>query len=846
MLPSALLHTLKQDATGTLVTRVAFRDLQIQGKGCIGLQYPVTSFRKTPEVIDNDPNHPKGMVNSLPATVAHANLPGGMNSANMSTGPSVSPGGGLQVEIQGAINEIMELKVIDLKDICRSLSLQTTGRKNQLQERINEYIKGSMSIGHIDPWRPKAIRVLIQKIHNKELPLPPYSDVWNTIRAGKLGPGVSNVLQRGTRQQQQMQQPKSLNDSVPFLVSNFYNLIELLRDSTQIIKKTNGRGVNTVKFSLTQNMLRLLLRSNKYRIYFISYENKQYDGKKKLFIDFPYPNEIVFNGRKVADNVRGLKNRPGTAKPADLTPYLKLSTSQLNTLEIVYAFTKIEYRISCYLVEVITPEELLQIVLHRPKISRQHTLNYIKKTISEEDDDLVTTSTVMSLQCPISCTRMKYPAKSRLCKHLQCFDALWYLHSQLQVPVWECPVCQGSTPISNLAISEYVDDILKKCPEDVEQVELSTDGSWVPIQEEAETTSHDHSGKAVPPTGQAIKSEDTGEMSPSAHHHAHNPEHEVISLDSSSENNDEVEDEEQISGPGLSTRQVPTIESEEDGGADSDTPLLELSRKGGTQPVSEPQPQLERTIMSSQPTFTTAPQTQNLSRQLSQPPQTTEPNLPLLQNTQPSSQVSAGTSGLAPRLPDTTSLRNNQSSLLNLSNAPLPPVSQIIPTVNATSTPSYVVPTLTSPRGTVFHQSMNLLGILGPPPKLNQGLLEMQNETGNSPSSNHPPTSSPSFAPPLVSSGPLPSTNGPSTLPGMDRPHHRQGRTATTDVSPFIPRKPYANILPRKRRNSALVSDQNLNELGIEMRNPNANKSHENDENGRGAIDTEFIDLTDD
>ncbi|CAI5174281.1 ANL_HP_G0129460.mRNA.1.CDS.1 [Saccharomyces cerevisiae] len=83
---------------------------------------------------------------------------------------------------------------------------------------------------------------------------------------------------------------------------------------------------------------------------------------------------------------------------------------------------------------------------------------------------LTTTSTIMSLQCPISYTRMKYPSKSINCKHLQCFDALWFLHSQLQIPTWQCPLpsrtldpksynivaSETTTPVTNRVIPEYL------------------------------------------------------------------------------------------------------------------------------------------------------------------------------------------------------------------------------------------------------------------------------------------------------------------------------------------------------------------------------------------------------
>lgn len=85
----------------------------------------------------------------------------------------------------------------------------------------------------------------------------------------------------------------------------------------------------------------------------------------------------------------------------------------------------------------------------------------------------------MSLQCPISYSRMKYPVKSIHCRHLQCFDAQWFIESQRQIPTWQCPVCQKTIHIEDLSICEFVQEIINATDEEVEQVEISKDGSWV-------------------------------------------------------------------------------------------------------------------------------------------------------------------------------------------------------------------------------------------------------------------------------------------------------------------------------------------------------------------------------
>lgn len=435
----------------------------------------------------------------------------------------INSGGGLHHEIEEAIIQMQLLKVSELKAVCRSIELPITGRKAILQERIRAYLKNSCSIGRIDPWRPKTIRILIEKAKLSD-PLPKYEILWQTMRTGAFNHPVATGHQPVSTLQPSSQpraqsiahtthtphntiRPSDLN--VPktagpkgrylhFKESPFYRMKKLIPETAQKINITNVRGACVAKFKFTKADWSLLDSNKKLKLYLFCGAVNSLGSQGNEPIQFPHPNEIRFNNEHIKDNVRGLKNKLGTAKPADLTPYVKPSPQQ-NILEVVYAFTKSEYYTYCYIVEEVSPEEVLQDVLRHPKIIKAATLHYIKRTLSEEEDeDLMTTSTVMSLQCPISYTRMKYPVKSIMCKHLQCYDALWYIYSQIQIPTWQCPVCQIDIDLKDLALCEYVDQILKNSDEDVEQVELSSDGSWVPVLEEkAKPNDHTKSTNTV-------------------------------------------------------------------------------------------------------------------------------------------------------------------------------------------------------------------------------------------------------------------------------------------------------------------------------------------------------------
>ena len=73
-----------------------------------------------------------------------------------------------------------------------------------------------------------------------------------------------------------------------------------------------------------------------------------------------------------------------------------------------------------------------------------------------QDADIVATSTIMSLKCPLSTLRIDMPCRSTVCTHNQCFDALSFLQLQEQAPTWTCPVCNKIVSFEALQVDQYV------------------------------------------------------------------------------------------------------------------------------------------------------------------------------------------------------------------------------------------------------------------------------------------------------------------------------------------------------------------------------------------------------
>jgi E3 SUMO-protein ligase PIAS1 len=63
------------------------------------------------------------------------------------------------------------------------------------------------------------------------------------------------------------------------------------------------------------------------------------EGNGVQEIAFPHQSEIKVNGDEIKANLRGLKNKPGSTRPVDITTFLRLRTSYTNNIEFTYALT---------------------------------------------------------------------------------------------------------------------------------------------------------------------------------------------------------------------------------------------------------------------------------------------------------------------------------------------------------------------------------------------------------------------------------------------------------------------------------------------------------------------------
>lgn len=68
-------------------------------------------------------------------------------------------------------------------------------------------------------------------------------------------------------------------------------------------------------------------------------------------ITFPHQVELKVNLDEVKANLRGLKNKPGTTRPADITNYIRKRSGYPNQIILTYALTQKVFFLMCLLLE---------------------------------------------------------------------------------------------------------------------------------------------------------------------------------------------------------------------------------------------------------------------------------------------------------------------------------------------------------------------------------------------------------------------------------------------------------------------------------------------------------------
>ncbi|KAG9104412.1 SUMO ligase siz1 [Ceratobasidium sp. 370] len=278
------------------------------------------------------------------------------------------------------------------------------------------------------------------------------------------------------------------NRQIRFKPSPFYKVEQPVGQLTtcQENKDASDRRSQSFMFSLSKEQSEKLQVPNKYEVRLYCTSSTHYAPNSftntAVPIEFPPTCEIRVNNRNINANVRGLKKKPGTAPPPNLTPFMSTAPGAVCKVELVYVnnatpFVAKKFYMLAQLVETTSVQE----VVKRLRAGKQRSKEDVKKSMKQAaliDADIEAGPQKMSLKCPASYIRINTPCRSSTCVHPQCFDAENWFSMMEQTTTWACPVCDKTLNTEELIVDMYFDDILKCTPEIVEDVIVEADGEW--------------------------------------------------------------------------------------------------------------------------------------------------------------------------------------------------------------------------------------------------------------------------------------------------------------------------------------------------------------------------------
>ncbi|KAF2004521.1 hypothetical protein P154DRAFT_519386 [Amniculicola lignicola CBS 123094] len=362
----------------------------------------------------------------------------------------------------------------DLKKICKEEGLGVSGVKAQLQTKVMGLIETASQQNDTELLNRLRHRIL----NHGDAPPANYAAPTSPAVAhnGASAAGGFNMASgyRANQGYSPFQQPQ-----VPqyhFRESPFYEIRSLvLGEMTLEISPNHRQNINR-PLIIPAEMCTQLKADPTLRLLLLAGLEQPLAAYTRIDISFPSQVEVKINGDEVKANFKGLKNKPGSTRPADITDYVRKQAQYRNSFIVTYALTQKKFNLYIYLAKKQSVEDLTARIAKRNVITKQTVISEMRKRAS--DQEVVVDSINMSLKDPISTLRITTPCRSNICSHNQCFDVESFLQLQEQAPTWQCPICNKTISFEGLAVDQYVEEILENVPKGTDQVTIEPNGNW--------------------------------------------------------------------------------------------------------------------------------------------------------------------------------------------------------------------------------------------------------------------------------------------------------------------------------------------------------------------------------
>ncbi|KAF9270117.1 hypothetical protein L218DRAFT_1071605 [Marasmius fiardii PR-910] len=315
-----------------------------------------------------------------------------------------------------------------------------------------------------------------------------------TARYDPYGRKNSTVLSPSTSSSSIVKPPVTASrQSIQWKESPFFQMDQPVSGLVECPETSSAtdRKQQTVVFTLNSEQLEKLKRpSSRYQLRLFCTSSLYWNNSTSFRsyqascpIEFPPTCEVRVNSSVLTASLKGMKKKAGTAPPPDLGKHVRLNTTQ-NRIEMVYVNSQQptqpkakKFYLIVMLVEITSVDSLVKNLKQSRYRTSTEVLNQIQASLPE-DDDIVAGPQKMSLKCPLSYMRVNTPCRSEKCTHRQCFDATSWFSVMEQTTTYLCPICEHVLDWKELIVDGSFDEILKACPDSVEDVMVEADGEW--------------------------------------------------------------------------------------------------------------------------------------------------------------------------------------------------------------------------------------------------------------------------------------------------------------------------------------------------------------------------------
>ncbi|KAF8948724.1 SUMO ligase siz1 [Haplosporangium gracile] len=257
--------------------------------------------------------------------------------------------------------------------------------------------------------------------------------------------------------------------------SPFYRGVMALT-APQYGRVSKNESVLTFKLQVSSSLSQQLMNNPHYSIMVFCASN-DIPTSQRMSMEFPDDCYIRVNKQTLGWRPHGVKNKPGTFTPVDITRFCHLQESGINHVELRYSSASKIFHASLHLVCLINTKTIVDSLIKEKFVSKEATYQALEKKI--KDDDIMELSSTLSLKCPLGVQRIEVPCRSSKCQHLQCFDAFTFLGINEHVQRWTCPVCNRIMDSwEEIIVDGYYMDILKSTPKSLKNVNVRPDGRW--------------------------------------------------------------------------------------------------------------------------------------------------------------------------------------------------------------------------------------------------------------------------------------------------------------------------------------------------------------------------------